>query len=832
MSRALVLGFYGRENAGDEMYKIAIPVAFQPFRPQVSFTFLSIDDMHTIPTNTYECIIFGGGDIINPYFMDKASRLLATYTGRVYAFSVGIPYKEDSHYLRMFDHVFVRSSVDYAVAVAEVGSENVTRIPDAVFALQQDKTNGAATPVRLGLCLAQPYFYDNPNRPLLVSQLSAAVAAIHQACSNIEVHLIPFNYHEVSESESDLFINEEVYKRLAIDVPGLVAQSHTNLRDPMLVFEKIQEMHIVCGMRFHSIVFGVVCKKHVVPLYCTPKVASFVHDFKSCLFPGVEMQTDAHGKPTHIDSSALAACIQRCIEKQRRSYHLAPFAGWNAAFHTMFLDKKLASIMTRPAPTISLPVCMESCKRMVAAYIGVSGEAYDVMLHKIGPMDVRGRSYMEVAKLVCLGVTQSVGSPYIWGLHENMQKDGFVLDAAIRFIHGDFYKQTPSNSTPTIYYPQLDRSMARAALVHIDPLFVTSDLKLKRYHRSGWPYVLGGLMNLDAGSIGRSSEAPTLMLDTYVDRTFHWALEVMRSIGKVPYTRPWVGIVHHTFDTTHSTYNCAVLFQNAEFLQSLSCCRGLVALTGYLSSQLRSALDAAGFPSIPVTAIYHPMPPVLEKHMFTMQKYARNAQRYLVQIGTWLRNPYGIYNLSLPPSLGLQKAALRARDSGQYFAPKPETHFFENLEKFLFSYDTVKGPYGISGHEVNDTTNMINKYNRGMYQQIEQNHNSVVVLEHLTDDAYDELLSENVVYLKLVDCSAVNTVLECIVRNTPIVINRHPALEEVLGPNYPGFYTDDLEAVACLSRIEAMHNHLRMLDKTKTNLATFLTHFQEFVMRA
>ena len=41
---------------------------------------------------------------------------------------------------------------------------------------------------------------------------------------------------------------------------------------------------------------------------------------------------------------------------------------------------------------------------------------------------------------------------------------------------------------------------------------------------------------------------------------------------------------------------------------------------------------------------------------------------------------------------------------------------------------------------------------------------------------YDCLLSENVVTIELFDASANNVIVECIARNTPIVVNRHPAV--------------------------------------------------------
>lgn len=112
------------------------------------------------------------------------------------------------------------------------------------------------------------------------------------------------------------------------------------------------------------------------------------------------------------------------------------------------------------------------------------------------------------------------------------------------------------------------------------------------------------------------------------------------------------------------------------------------------------------------------------------------------------------------------------------------------------------------------------------------NDSSVEVIEQLCDDEYDELLSKNVVFLKMVDCSAVNTILECMVYNTPVVVNRHPALEEALGSDYPGFYESMVDASNLLNsmrRIESMHLHLKKMDKTKYSLHNFVEKMQDAV---
>jgi len=61
-------------------------------------------------------------------------------------------------------------------------------------------------------------------------------------------------------------------------------------------------------------------------------------------------------------------------------------------------------------------------------------------------------------------------------------------------------------------------------------------------------------------------------------------------------------------------------------------------------------------------------------------------------------------------------------------------------------------------------------------------------IPRLSDEQYDDLLSRNVVFLELFDCSAKTIVVECMAHNTPVVANRHPALEEYLGRAYPLCY--------------------------------------------
>ena len=71
------------------------------------------------------------------------------------------------------------------------------------------------------------------------------------------------------------------------------------------------------------------------------------------------------------------------------------------------------------------------------------------------------------------------------------------------------------------------------------------------------------------------------------------------------------------------------------------------------------------------------------------------------------------------------------------------------------------------------------------------------------------------------DASAVNTIIECKVRNTPVIVNRLPAVVEILGENYPFYYNDasyyeinkQIENLLTIENVNKAYNYLRHLDK-------------------
>jgi hypothetical protein len=85
-----------------------------------------------------------------------------------------------------------------------------------------------------------------------------------------------------------------------------------------------------------------------------------------------------------------------------------------------------------------------------------------------------------------------------------------------------------------------------------------------------------------------------------------------------------------------------------------------------------------------------------------------------------------------------------------------------------------------------------------------------------------------------VDASAVNTLLECVIRNTPIIVNKIPAIVEILGENYPlyinitgdgnNYYEINRQVNVLLKdtrKISSAHKYLQKIDKEFLNIRKF-----------
>ena len=316
-------------------------------------------------------------------------------------------------------------------------------------------------------------------------------------------------------------------------------------------------------------------------------------------------------------------------------------------------------------------------------------------------------------------------------------------------------------------------------------------------HRSGWPYVVSTLK--------AASGVEDILLDDYVERTFKskycgstvrataraMTRDLVERIYPVAATstrwkEPWVGIFHHPPNIPEWLAPAAhprEILAGWRFRMSCPHLRGAISLSEYLAEWLRKEL------TVPVMAIKHPTEFPASK--FTWKAFEENREKKLVQVGWYLRNYRAIYQVQVP----------------------------EEFQKVHLSQK------GSAIAEAKQRTDRYSPYR----SRLEVGH--VQVASWLADADYDRLLTENVVFMELLDASANNAVIEAIVRETPLIVNRHPAIVEYLGERYPLLY-DDLSEIPILlnmSRIKEAHEYLRAMDKSELRIEHFIREVQNFL---
>jgi hypothetical protein len=277
-------------------------------------------------------------------------------------------------------------------------------------------------------------------------------------------------------------------------------------------------------------------------------------------------------------------------------------------------------------------------------------------------------------------------------------------------------------------------------------------------HRSGWPYALKFLSRLQT--------ADGIWLDSFIERTFCWHPD-----GPRANLRPWIGFIHippNVPEWFQSEQSNDYIFQTDLWRQSLPFCRGLFTLSKYHRQNLEKKLD------VPINDLLFPTAePDL---IWNWERFAANREKKVVQVGWWLRKLHTIFML---PSRSYKKIFLRI------------TH--TDLDSLLRRERSILAQQG--------------KFKDDMYGTVEQ-------VRYIPHSAYDRLLAENIVIMDLYDSSANNTIVECIVRATPLLINRLESVVEYLGEEYPLYFGSLEEAAAKMENPEllfAAHQYLLAL---------------------
>lgn len=268
---------------------------------------------------------------------------------------------------------------------------------------------------------------------------------------------------------------------------------------------------------------------------------------------------------------------------------------------------------------------------------------------------------------------------------------------------------------------------------YIKKIYLKDKINHQFKHRSGWPYAIS---YLDKLSIKNG-----ILFDSFIEKNFGYT-----KIFNHPsvYREPWVGIFHVP-DNIPKWFNSKQtpkeIFKNKYFAQSLKYCLGFYCLSEYEKDIIQK------YTKLPISVLRHPTETPDIK--FSFEKFMKNNEKEIIQLGIFLRKLTSIFLLKV-----------------------------NNLKKSAIG---------------------INKYNYYLLKieasKLKININKVKIYKYLSNEDYDNILSQNIAFMDIYDSSANNAVIECVVRNTPILIKKHPAVIEYLGIDYP-FYFNSLEEAA------------------------------------
>jgi len=203
---------------------------------------------------------------------------------------------------------------------------------------------------------------------------------------------------------------------------------------------------------------------------------------------------------------------------------------------------------------------------------------------------------------------------------------------------------------------------------------------------------------------------------------------------------PWVGFIHQVPKHDLRWFpDLERLLKDEYWNASAQNCLGLFVLSSYVKDYLQSAGC-----EIPIARVFYPAEPT--QRLFSWERFLARRLRRIVSGGEFLRNFQPYYDLEAP-----------------------------GFSKQLLVHEGFK------------------------WESIVQN-DSVSQLGRVTDNEYDALLEDSVVFLNLFDAPANTAVVECIARNTPLLINWLPGVVEYLGEDYPFYYSSLEEAEAKLKQ--------------------------------
>jgi polysaccharide pyruvyl transferase WcaK-like protein len=854
----IITGYYKKDNFGDDLFELIADKLFQSdkFKKQIcNYEIIPINNLlkkckennkndNIIP----DCIILFGGETLNDYFLDNLIRVYEyykninelnksinksinklnnknnsnikisntkisntkisnNYKNCVFkAFSVSCNQEYNANLInkiQLFDTIFFRSMKDYNYFKYKMILSNSMTIceyvPDIAFSLNFDKILSLPnTNKYVGFFLSQTA-YSNLNEKEKNSYILTLTKYVTYCLKqNYKIKIFSMCMNEI-ESENDNIINNILYNHLCNILLKNDINSIKYYKSNKDILNKFSKLSFAVCWRYHAHILSIIHNVPFISISETPKVIDLLQTnnlnyFKAC--PDTfEEKVDYLIKNTTI--------IKKTIKKIYK------------------INNKLTHNYLNPLIYIS--------NNKFNSTFYINDNEINIIIDYIISNYVSKRSTilnsLDKANYIIFLLMRNINNEYTYGL-ESKINDG--LDNSLEKFKDDikWLIEDCIIKNNIMFYESakniisLNINMNPNSMVNIK--FISQD-DYNGLHRSGWSYVIN--------SLNKYNDSNKIICDLYLDRTFHWKCEDLHKLNIIPYTKPWIGFIHHTLENKHSENNTINLFNNPHFITSLMNCNALYVLSVSLKEKVmelikKVTLNNKYILSIPVYSLTHPTETVSNDKLFTMDKFISNNCKHIIQIGAWMRNlnainilDINVNNINNINNLKLIKTVLKGKEMESYY---------EVFDKSCAQTDETSKDSHTESRELEGTNGSFVMCRDKNTKSVKLN-DDIKVITYLENCNYDLLLMQNIVFINLIDASAVNTIIECIVRNTPIFVNRLPATEEALGISYPLFYNEISEVTNMLNmnKITEGYNYLSKMNKDKFKIETFINDFKK-----
>ena len=828
----LVLGYYDRKNWGDDVFEYIFENhIFDTDRVQMTIT--NFDNLSEVCSkfektgakNIYDFVVIGGGDLINSYYLgDANTQLFRKYFSNVpiIFYGVGLSFPSTLPLLDIGDRFWMRNKIDYETVKYRYGSQYSYYTPDIAYLLLDEgilktfrKTNTSIK--KIGVCLPYTWFcHDSGAFKKNMDFFNQITNIITKLSQEYHVHIIPFDT-SCNEKNSDLLLIEK-FKQTLKPSSSIFYTGSSSLTDTIEYFKTLD---FVIGSRFHSVILSILTDTPFISLFSTRKIKVLQTELPTVSELFIELETDDTGIPVKVDEDLFFSTFEKvninftvirdtlCTRKWQL-YKAAKSAA--KLFKETIANNCEDNYRNRPpqylSPESKKVLTKQTIHNVLRALRKLNIRNIDKIYDDVPLAQIiskRGGGNSEkhqraITEEVLWTITGDPFAPYYYGLYENVFSKPLIPQ--LNWIIEDYYQR--------FMYKSVN-----------DQMLTLVNKNFQELHRSGWQYIVD---NLIIELNNTQSIAKPLILDTYVDKTFHWNSDFYKSKGMIPYKQDWIGFIHHTYSSYNNSYNCQTLFECDLFKESLASCKALIVMSEYLQTQIQHSLKELGI-DVDVHVVYHPSELTLTT--FDWERFTNTPVKKVVQVGNWMRNVFAIFKLELPKtSIVTEKCVLKNRNSDNYFLP--ENFLNETLMMSLGN----KVPSNVSNVLDICKISFENMHLKGLYECIVDMERSVKVIEYLDNQSYDELLSSCIVFINLVDASAVNTIIECIIRNTPILVNPIGSVTELLGEDYPLYYNDMYEASRLLDNRDLLYygyEYLIKMDKSKFYITTFVENMKHIL---